>query len=101
MVTLRREPSLEVALQRYKQGQCPTCGRSKGERKGLQERADDIYCHTCGKSWRLEYLSETAFEKELPLVEVQDREEEEQERADGFVPPRSWISRVLKRLVRM
>ena len=101
MATLRREPPFEVALQRYKEGQCPTCGKGKGEPKGLEKRPKDMYCHTCRKRWPLEYLSETAFEKELPLVEVQDREEEEQERADGFVPPRSWISRVLKRLVRM
>ena len=94
MATLRREPPLEVALQRYKQGQCPTCSKGKGGPKGLQRRADDMYCHTCRRPWRLSYSSATALGEELPLVEVQDNEEEQE-----LAPPRPWISRVIKRLV--
>ena len=48
--------SLEIAAQRFKQGMCPGCGKRSGEPRGLEYRAksEDLYCHTCRKSWPIE-----------------------------------------------
>ena len=48
--------SLEVAAQRFRQGMCPGCGKRAGEPRGLEYRAksEDLYCHTCRKSWPIE-----------------------------------------------
>ncbi len=47
---------LEVALTRYRQGQCPGCGKGLGEPRGLERRTrpDDLYCHTCKRPWPLQ-----------------------------------------------
>ncbi len=47
---------LETALARYKLGKCPCCGKGVGEPRGLEyrRRAQDVYCHSCRKSWPLE-----------------------------------------------
>ena len=49
-------PSLELAAQRFRQGMCPGCGKRSGESRGLEYRAktEDLYCHTCRKSWPVE-----------------------------------------------
>ena len=46
----------EIALTRYRQGQCPTCGKGLGEPRGLERRRrpSDLYCHTCKRSWPLQ-----------------------------------------------
>jgi hypothetical protein len=96
MKAFRRQPPLEVAVRRYRQGQCPLCGKGKGERRGLEERPHDLYCHSCKRSWSLTYENEEALGAELPLVEMQEPEEE------GFVgapSPPPWIVRIFRKLV--
>ena len=46
----------DVAIDWYKQGRCPGCGKRFGERRGLEyrSRSEDLYCHTCKKSWPIE-----------------------------------------------
>lgn len=89
MATSRREPPLEEALHRYKLGRCPTCDKGKHASNGLQERKrkreKDLYCHTCERSWQLEYPSVEAFEQELPLVEVEEEVKELQPRRVGII----------------
>ena len=48
--------ALEIASKRYRQGQCPNCGKGLGEPRGLQSRGrtGDLYCHTCKRSWPLQ-----------------------------------------------
>ncbi|MFQ6029850.1 MAG: hypothetical protein ACE5Q6_20430 [Dehalococcoidia bacterium] len=45
--------SLEVAVARFKQGQCPCCGKGVGESRGLEYRpkSEDLYCHSCRRPW--------------------------------------------------
>lgn len=49
--------TLDLAIERYKQGKCPCCGKSRGETKGLEYRArsNDLYCHTCKRRWPVEF----------------------------------------------
>ena len=49
-------PTLDLGLDRFKHGNCPSCGKSKGEPKGLEyrSRSADLFCHTCKKRWPIE-----------------------------------------------
>ena len=98
MKAFRNQPRLEEAVRRYRQGQCPLCGSGKGERRGLEQRKrkNDIYCHTCRRSWPL-YLSAEVLREELLPVEVQGIAEKK-----GFAEPpspSSRIARIFSRLV--
>ena len=48
-----RRPTYEVALDRFVRGQCPLCGKGKGEPKGVEKRENmgDIFCHSCRREW--------------------------------------------------
>ena len=50
------ESAYALAIERFKQGNCPGCGRGFGQRRGLEYRKgpDDIYCHSCKETWPLE-----------------------------------------------
>lgn len=50
--------TLLVAVQRYRRGQCPNCGTSRGGVRGVEirHRLRDVHCHTCGWSWPNELL---------------------------------------------
>ena len=63
--------ALDEAMERYKQGRCPYCGRGVGEPRGLEfrSRLTDIYCHTCRRNWPVE-LNIAALRDELALPET-------------------------------
>ncbi len=75
--------ALDEAMERYKQGRCPCCGKGVGDPRGLEfrSRLSDLYCHTCRRSWPVELniealrdelaLSESVLTN-LPLVSVHD-----------------------------
>ena len=69
--TDEKERELDDAVERFKQGRCPCCGKGIGESRGMEFRAKsaDLYCHTCKKSWPME-LDIGALEEELALQEV-------------------------------
>ncbi len=48
-----KRPTHEVAMVRFLSGQCPLCGRGKGDSKGIEERIkmEDLFCHSCRRSW--------------------------------------------------
>ena len=50
-------PTLDLALERYKQGKCPCCGKSRREPRGLEyrRRTHDLYCHSCKRRWPMEF----------------------------------------------
>ena len=52
-VECNHQLSLEMAVVRFKRGQCPGCGKGLGESRGLEYRPrfEDIYCHTCKRAW--------------------------------------------------
>lgn len=60
--------TLDLALDRYKQGKCPCCGKSRGETKGLEyrTRSNDLYCHTCKRRWPVE-LELADLQRELQI----------------------------------
>ena len=60
--------TLDLALDRFKQGKCPCCGKSRGEAKGLEyrTRSNDLYCHTCKRRWPVE-LDLTDLQRELQI----------------------------------
>ncbi len=62
--------ALDEALERYKQGRCPCCGKRVGEPRGLEfrSRLSDLFCHTCRRSWPVE-LNIEALREELALSE--------------------------------
>ena len=62
--------ALDEAMERYKQGRCPSCGKGVGESKGLEfrTRLTDLYCHTCRRNWPVE-LNIEALRDELALPE--------------------------------
>ena len=66
-----REKALSDALERFKQGRCPCCGKGIGESRGMELRAKsaDLYCHTCKKAWPME-LDMGVLEEELAWQEV-------------------------------
>ena len=65
-----RPRTLDSAVERYKQGSCPSCGKRFGEPRGLEYRNKslDLYCHTCRRCWPIE-LDIGALEDELSLLE--------------------------------
>ena len=65
-----RARALDFAATRYKQGRCPSCGKGFGEPRGMEYRnkALDLYCHTCRRSWPTE-LNLGALRDELSLLE--------------------------------
>lgn len=62
--------ALDEAVERYKQGRCPCCGKGVGDPRGLEfrSRLSDLYCHTCRRSWPVE-LNIEALRDELALSE--------------------------------
>ncbi len=62
--------ALDEALERYKQGRCPCCGKGVGDPRGLEfrSRLSDLYCHTCRRSWPVE-LNIEVLREELALSE--------------------------------
>lgn len=50
------DPVFIRAIERFKQGMCPCCGKGFGQSRGLEYRRgpEDIYCHTCKVSWPVE-----------------------------------------------
>ena len=54
--TVAGSPTLDVALIRFKRGQCPSCGKRKRELRGLEyrSRTGDLFCHTCMRPWPME-----------------------------------------------
>lgn len=68
-------PTLDLALERYKQGKCPCCGKNKGDPKGLEYRtqSNDLYCHTCKQRWPMAMdLADLQRELSLSLPSVPD-----------------------------
>jgi len=63
---------IDIAVERYKQGKCPGCGKGAGEPRGLEyrSRTKDLYCHTCRKSWPIE-LDRRVLWDELHVLETQ------------------------------
>ena len=61
--------TLDLAIERYKQGKCPCCGKSQREPKGLEyrTRSNDLYCHTCKQRWPMT-LDLTVLQRELSLA---------------------------------
>ena len=45
-----------LAVERFKQGNCPCCGKGFGQPRGLEYRKgpDNIYCHSCKETWPME-----------------------------------------------
>ena len=67
--------TLDLALDRYKQGKCPCCGKARGETRGLEyrTRSNDLYCHTCKRRWPVELdLADLRRELEITLQSVPD-----------------------------
>jgi len=62
--------ALDEAVERYKQGRCPCCGKGVGDPRGLEfrSRLSDLFCHTCRRSWPVE-LNIEALRDELALLE--------------------------------
>ncbi len=62
------ELAYAAAIERFKQGKCPGCGKGFGQRRGLEYRRgpNDLFCHTCRVSWPLELDSEVLRAK-LPI----------------------------------
>ena len=63
--------AFEEALERYKQGRCPCCGKGVGEPRGLEfrSRLSDLYCHTCRRNWPVE-LNIEGLREELGASEL-------------------------------
>ena len=61
--------ALDEAVERYKQGRCPCCGKGVGDPRGLEfrSRLSDLFCHTCRRSWPVE-LNIEALRDELALL---------------------------------
>ena len=64
-------PEIDLAVERYKQGKCPGCGKQSGERRGLEyrSRSADLYCHTCKRRWPIE-LDIKTLQDELSLLKA-------------------------------
>ena len=62
---------IDLAAEWYKQGRCPGCGKRLGEPRGLEyrSRSEDLYCHTCRKSWPIE-LDLRVLRDELSVPET-------------------------------
>ncbi len=62
--------ALDEAVERYKQGRCPCCGKGVGDPRGLEfrSRLSDLFCHTCRRSWPVE-LNIEVLRDELALLE--------------------------------
>ena len=101
-------PTLNLALERYKRGKCPCCGKSQGEPKGLEyrTRSNDLYCHTCKQSWptTLNY-SDLQSELSLSLPSVPDSlprqvfDKTPHCKTAGFQTDTRGLRRLLKRIV--
>ena len=63
------ELSLDTAVARFKQGQCPCCGKGIGESRGLEYRPkfEDLYCHSCKRSWP-DQMDLTYLEEQVSLI---------------------------------
>ena len=63
--------AFEEALERFKRGRCPCCGKGIGEPRGLEfrSRLSDLYCHTCRRNWSVE-LNIEDLREEFALSEV-------------------------------
>ena len=50
------ESAYTLAVERFKQGNCPCCGKGFGQPRGLEYRKgpDNIYCHSCKETWPME-----------------------------------------------
>lgn len=64
------EKAINDAMERFKQGRCPCCGKAIGESRGLEFRRklSDLYCHTCRRRWPVE-LDVEALRNEFTLPE--------------------------------
>lgn len=64
------ESAYTLAVERFKQGNCPGCGKGFGQPRGLEYRKgpDDIYCHSCKETWPME-LDVEALRSRLALRE--------------------------------
>ena len=81
------EPAYTTAVERFKQGQCPGCGKGFGQPRGLEYRKgpDDLYCHTCKLSWPME-LDQEMLRARLSVAEsAAPRTYEEYEASPGRV----------------
>lgn len=100
--------TLDLALDRYKQGKCPCCGKSRGETKGLEyrTRSNDLYCHTCKKRWPVELnLGDLQRELQISLQSVPDFQSRRVFELDphcntsGIRTEKSGLRRLIKRVV--
>ena len=86
------EPTYEAAVERFKQGKCPACGKGFGQPRGLEYRRgpDDLYCHTCKVSWPLELDTDVLREK----LSVSDAQENTRTADIPVVqaPAKTWVS---------
>ena len=100
--------TLDLALDRYKQGKCPCCGKSGGETKGLEYRtkSNDLCCHTCRKRWPVE-LNITDLQRELrmslqPVPDSRLRENvdlDTHDKTSGIQTETRGLRRLFKRVV--
>ena len=59
------ESAYILAVERFKQGNCPCCGKGFGQPRGLEYRKgpNNIYCHSCKETWPLELDVESLMAK--------------------------------------
>ena len=81
-------PTLDLGIERFKQGKCPCCGKSKGAPKGLEYRSksNDLFCHTCKRRWPIE-LNLDDLRSELSLAIASESDARQSEVVD-LVPQR-------------
>lgn len=100
--------TLALALDRYKQGMCPCCGKGRGETKGLEyrTRSNDLYCHTCKRRWPVELeLAYLQRELQISLQSVpdshlnQDFDLDPQCKRPGVETKNSGFRRLVRRIV--
>ena len=97
--------TLDLALDRFKQGKCPCCGKSRGEAKGLEyrTRSNDLYCHTCKRRWPAEMdLVDLQLEFQIPNQPVPERQLADlnpQSKTSGVQLEIRGLSRLFRRIV--
>ncbi len=101
-------PTLDIGIERFKQGKCPCCGKSKGAPKGLEYRSkpNDLFCHTCKRRWPIELnLDDLRSELSLAIASESDARQSEvvdlvpQRRTAEIEAESRGLRRLLKRIV--
>ena len=101
------DQTLDLAVERYKQGKCPCCGKALGESRGLEYRrkSDDLYCHTCKRRWPTE-MGAADIRRELSLLDYAEIETPTLPESDPSGPEEAGSPRrispmdILKRILR-